>query len=225
MKKETSAQKGKKGRNANKGNNPKAGQKGRNGLAAIVEHKPHNSNMRKNVNKVNNTHNSNKRQNANNGNLVQIIESINTDQNGDLLKIFTGMAQVTRCCRQDVAFCEGVTFHQFLILDAVAKAKGIYMADLHKLLSVEKSTTTRLVEPLVKKGLVRREKADFDSRAVRLTLTAAGKTTHKNVMTCLTDFLNRVMGNIKADKRKDVLDSVRIFIEAIKSAAVGCNCQ
>jgi DNA-binding MarR family transcriptional regulator len=147
------------------------------------------------------------------------------DHNADLLEIFTGMAQVTRCCRQDVAFCEGVTFHQFMILDAVAKAKGIYMADLHKLLSVEKSTTTRLVEPLVKKGLVRREKADFDSRAVKLTLTVEGKSIHKRVMKCLTDFLNRVLGNIEADKRKDVLESVRIFIEAIRCSATGCNCR
>ncbi len=142
----------------------------------------------------------------------------------DLLEIFTGMAQVTRCCRQDVAFCEGVTFHQFAILDAMAKEKEIYMADLHKLLFVEKSTTTRLVDPLIKKGLVRREKADFDSRAAKLTLTAEGRATHKKVMKCLTDFLVRILGNIKADKRKDVLEAVKIFIEAIKDSATECSC-
>lgn len=146
-------------------------------------------------------------------------------QHSDLLEILTGMAQVTRCCRQDVAFCEGVTFHQFMILDAVAGAKEFYMADLHKLLSVEKSTTTRLVEPLIKKGLVRREKSDLDSRAVKLALTDEGRATHQRITNCLADFFERVLCNIGADKKKDVLESVRIFIEAIKNAANTCCCR
>ncbi|MGP8153657.1 MAG: MarR family winged helix-turn-helix transcriptional regulator [Smithella sp.] len=146
------------------------------------------------------------------------------NQNIDLLEIFTGMAQVTRCCRQDVAFCEGVTFHQFMILDAVAKAKEINMADLHKLLSVEKSTTTRLVNPLIKKGLIRREKADYDSRAIKFALTKKGSETHKKVLFCLTDFFQRVLGNMPTKKTKDVLQSVNIFITAIKNTNNGCSC-
>jgi DNA-binding MarR family transcriptional regulator len=146
------------------------------------------------------------------------------DPNIVLLEIFTGMAQVTRCCRQDVAFCEGVTFHQFMILDAVSKEKELYMADLHKILSVEKSTTTRLVNPLIKKELLRREKADHDSRAIKLSLTKEGKEIHKKVLLCLTDFFQRVLGNIPAKKRKDVLEAVNIFITAIKDSANSCCC-
>jgi hypothetical protein len=37
--------------------------------------------------------------------------------------LFIGISQVTRCCRQDAAFAGGVTFLQFMILDAVAKKK------------------------------------------------------------------------------------------------------
>ena len=93
------------------------------------------------------------------------------NQNTELMEIFMGLSQVTRCCRQDVAFCEGVTFHQFMILDAVAGKKEMQISDLHKLLAVEKSTTTRLVNPLIQKGLLRREKAQHDSRAATLILT------------------------------------------------------
>ena len=82
------------------------------------------------------------------------------NQNTELMEIFMGLSQVTRCCRQDVAFYEGVTFHQFMILDAVAEKKEMQISDLHKLLAVEKSTTTRLVNPLIKKGLI---KIDYDA--------------------------------------------------------------
>jgi DNA-binding MarR family transcriptional regulator len=151
--------------------------------------------------------------------LIQIKENTS-----ELLEVFGGLSQVLRCCCRDEAFCEGVTFHQFMILDAVAKEKELHMADLHKLLSVEKSTTTRLVNPLIKKGLIRRDKADHDSRAVKFTLTKDGRETHKKVLICLTAFFQKVLGNIPAKKRTDALESVKIFIKAIKNSANGCSC-
>jgi DNA-binding MarR family transcriptional regulator len=151
--------------------------------------------------------------------LIQIKENTK-----ELMDVLGGLSQVLRCCCRDEAFCEGVTFHQFMILDAVAKEKELHMADLHKILSVEKSTTTRLVNPLIKKGLIRRDKADHDFRAIKLTLTGKGKETHKNVQVCLTDFFQRVLGNIPAKKRADVLESVKMFITAIKNSANGCGC-
>ena len=142
----------------------------------------------------------------------------------ELLEVFGGLSQVLRCCCRDEAFCEGVTFHQFLILNAVAKDRELYMADLHKLLAVEKSTTTRLVNPLIKKGLLKRDKSGHDSRAVKLTLTKAGKETHQKVDVCLSNFFERVLGEIPAKKRSDVLKSVKIFIEAIRASANSCTC-
>lgn len=146
------------------------------------------------------------------------------EHDSGLMEIMAGMTQVMRCCCRDEAFCEGVTFHQFMILDAVAKAKELHMADLHDMLFVEKSTTTRLVTPLIKKGLMRREKASHDSRAVKLTLTIEGKKTHKKVHACMADFFQRVLGNIPVKQRSDVLESVKFFIAAIKNSANGCDC-
>ena len=144
--------------------------------------------------------------------------------NTDLLEVFGGLSQAMRSCCSDEAFCEGVTFHQFLILNAIAKGKELYMADLHKMLSVEKSTTTRLVNPLIKKGLVLRDKADHDSRAVKLTLTKSGRETHKKVQVCLNNYFQKMLVNIPASKRADVLKSVKIFITAIKNSAQSCEC-
>jgi DNA-binding MarR family transcriptional regulator len=146
-------------------------------------------------------------------------------QNAELMEIFTGMAQVTRYCRQDVAFCEGVTFHQFMILDAVARKKELNLADLHKLLAVEKSTTTRLVNPLIQKGLLMREKAQHDSRAITLILTEDGKKTHQKVSLCLAGFFQKVTQNIPQEKKGQILEAIRVFIKAINSAADYSCCQ
>ena len=143
----------------------------------------------------------------------------------ELMDVFSGLSQVMRCCCRDEAFCEGVTFHQFMILDAVAKSKELNMADLHQILSVQKSTTTRLVNPLLKKGLLLRDKADHDSRAVKLTLTKEGIETHKKVYLCLMDFFKNVTNSIPEEKKAEVLDCVNIFINAIKNSSNACSCS
>ena len=143
----------------------------------------------------------------------------------ELMDVFSGLSQVMRCCCRDEAFCEGVTFHQFMILDAVAKVKELNMSDLHQILSVQKSTTTRLVNPLIKKGLLRRDKTDHDSRAVKLTLTKQGIETHKKVWLCLMDFYQKVTNNIPEEKKEKVLECVNIFIDAIKNSSSACSCS
>ncbi len=136
-----------------------------------------------------------------------------------LLEVFTGLAQATRFLRQDQAFCEGVTFHQFLILDIIAQNKEIKMADLHRYLAVEKSTTTRMVDPLIKKKLLQRRANPEDLRAAYLALTKKGAEVHKNVRLCMIDFFQKVMGNVPSRKAQSVLSGVKLFIEAIKKYA------
>lgn len=143
-----------------------------------------------------------------------------------LIDVFVGLAQATRCFRQDTAFCGGVTFHQFIILNAAAKNKDLRISDLHSLLAVEKSTTTRLLNPLLEKGLLTREKSASDSRIFGLTLTKSGEETHRQVQLCLEEFFNKVAANLPAGKEENILQAVQIWINAIKNAAGVCNgCQ
>ncbi|HNZ64844.1 MAG TPA: MarR family winged helix-turn-helix transcriptional regulator [Smithella sp.] len=141
----------------------------------------------------------------------------------ELIDVLSGLAQVMRSCCRDEAFCEGVTFHQFMILDAVAREKELHMADLHQFLAVEKSTTTRLVSPLIAKGLLKREAAIHDSRAAKLVLTGKGNEIHQKILACLAGFFQRVMGKMPARKRTAMLESVKLFISSMKKSANGGN--
>ncbi len=141
-----------------------------------------------------------------------------------LMNLLIGLSQATRCCRQDTAFCEGVTFHQFIILDAVFKIKELPISDLHGILCVEKSTTTRLVNPLLQKGLLSRQRSGQDSRAFVLTLTKEGRTVHQKVRLCLEDFFNKITINLPAGKTDAIMDAVKTFLSAVKNAAGICDC-
>ena len=148
----------------------------------------------------------------------------NNDLHTEFIDILIGLTQATRCCRQDTAFCDGVTFHQFIILDAAAKNKELRISDLHSFLAVEKSTTTRLLNPLLAKGLLAKDKSASDSRAFVLALTREGRQTHRRVETCLTDFFNKVAGNLPAGQEENILANVRVLVNAIKNASGTCNC-
>lgn len=147
----------------------------------------------------------------------------NGKQDG-LMNVFVGLAQATRSFRQDAAFCEGVTFHQYIILDAVARNEELNISDLHRILSVEKSTTTRLVNPLIQKGLLTRQKSSRDSRAFVLRLTKEGRNTHQNVQLCLEGFFNKIADHLPGDRSDDILQSVQIFLNAVRNAAGICDC-
>jgi DNA-binding MarR family transcriptional regulator len=142
----------------------------------------------------------------------------------EIFEIIMSLSREIRCCSRDEAICQNVTFHQFIILDAVVKKKGLDLAELHKILSVEKSTTTRLVNPLIQKGLLRRDKAEHDSRAVKLTLTEAGMETHRKVWICLGGFFENITRHIPEERQAEVLEAVKVFTAAMREAAAQCRC-
>jgi len=142
----------------------------------------------------------------------------------DIFAVVMDIAREIRCCSQDETFYADVTFRQFCILDAVAEDGQLGLAELHDILAVEKSTTTRLVDPLIRKGMLARVKSPHDSRAVRLVLTEAGRETHRKVWSCLAGFFQTVDACLPGDRREAILEAVRRFAGALKEAAAQYSC-
>lgn len=150
------------------------------------------------------------------------------DQSTAVFHLLQDMGKVMRFFQSEAILCEGVTFAQFCILDHVSEHGGrLDLSELHGLLSVEKSTTTRMVDPLVKRGLIKREKTVHDSRAIELVLTAKGKDIHEKVWACVSGFIDGVLQHIPGDRRKGVLEALGVFIKSIRQCcggSTGCGC-
>jgi DNA-binding MarR family transcriptional regulator len=152
----------------------------------------------------------------------------------EMLSIIVELSKAVRCCRQDEVFCEGVTLGQFVILDTVAGGRKLNMASLHDVLAVDKSTTTRLVTPLINRGLVVRERAAHDSRAATLHLTPQGVKVHRDVWQCLLSFLRGIEEQLPEGGREAAIEGIRAFLEALQkvtlmrcggdSGPAGCRC-
>lgn len=151
------------------------------------------------------------------------ITTMNRDYR-NLLEILKCFARDIRCCSQGDTFFGDFTFQQFVILDIIAQRKELQLNDLHGLLAVEKSTTTRLVNPLIRRGFLKRTKAAHDSRAATLELTPEGKEVHKKVWSCLSLFFRGILRNMPSSKKSEVLDSAKILAKAIRTTIDETGC-
>jgi DNA-binding MarR family transcriptional regulator len=75
----------------------------------------------------------------------------------------------------------GLRSTQFTLLQALNQAPGISQKQLAGLLEIDSTTLTRTLAPLSRKGWLHTE-TGTDRRALRLSLTAAGKREYKRVL-------------------------------------------
>ncbi len=139
----------------------------------------------------------------------------------ELLTLIVELGRAGRGLQSGEVFCAGVTFTQFYILDLVAREGHLPLTRVHDELGVDKSTTTRLVAPLIERGLVERRCCATDARARDLVMTPAGTRELERVWRCLDDVLARVREELPADDA--LVASVRGFLDVVRRVcAPGC---
>ncbi len=134
------------------------------------------------------------------------------------------LGKALRIFQDGAVFCEDLTFTQFIILDHVMQQGRLPMSDLHALLAVEKSTTTRLVQPLVNRQVVIKEKSKSDSRVVELVITDEGRKLHKQVWECIAGFVQHLQETIPQDQREPVAESLGLFSRSLLSCCGKQGC-
>lgn len=134
------------------------------------------------------------------------------------------LSKVIRLCQTESVVCEAITFTQFSILDFVREKGTLEMSELHRLLAVEKSTTTRLVEPLVKRDLLKKVRALHDSRAVELVITDEGKSVYERVWSCIAGFLEEQIQEIPEKERLPMFKGMNTFISSFLRSCKDDTC-
>jgi DNA-binding MarR family transcriptional regulator len=67
-----------------------------------------------------------------------------------------------------------ITARQFAVLTAVAQHEGLSQTDLVRLTGIDRSTLADVVQRLLKRGIIEREKTSQDGRTYAVTLSAHG---------------------------------------------------
>jgi DNA-binding MarR family transcriptional regulator len=108
---------------------------------------------------------------------------------------------------------EEVTLPQYRALVVLASRGPQRVVDLAGFLDVTASTTTRMCDRLVRKGLIRRQRLSHDRRSVRVSISAAGRELVA-VVTRRRREVQAIVGRMSAPQREQLVTTLRMFAEA-----------
>ncbi|RZS87310.1 MarR family transcriptional regulator [Motilibacter rhizosphaerae] len=122
-----------------------------------------------------------------------------------------GRVLVGIAARSLVAHADDVTLPQLRALTLVRGKGPLRLSDLAAELEIDTSTATRLVDRLVRKGLLNRSVEAADRRALRLTLTPAGR----GLLRRMTEYRKRELRKILAQLSDEELVDLRAGMQAL----------
>ncbi len=112
--------------------------------------------------------------------------------------------------------CCGVTMAQCSAIMEIGSSGGLSVVDLASRMSLDKSTLSRTVENLSQLGLVNRDIDPLDRRFVSLTLTEQGSRVYTDINIAFDSYLSKVLESIQLDKKQQVIECLRLLIDAFE---------
>lgn len=122
-------------------------------------------------------------------------------------------ALVAVAARSLATVADDVTLAQYRVLVELASRGPQRVADLATVLGVDRSTATRMIDRLARKRLVTRRRVPSDRRAVRVSLSAEGRSLIAGVSRRRRAEIARILQRMPRDTRA-VLEALQAFASA-----------
>lgn len=113
-------------------------------------------------------------------------------------------------CGQPVTVAEAYTLME------LTRDHSLTQNELVQRLNLAKSTVSRLVDGLVRRGWVARRRNPGDGRGKLLSLTQEGQNVSATIAAAREQKFTRLLDQIPIDQRTTVLTSLEIIVEAIR---------
>jgi len=112
--------------------------------------------------------------------------------------------------------CFGVTMSQCMTLELLHQRGRCSVRELAEGLALDTSTVTRVVDVLVRDGLVRRARDEKrDRRRVFVSLSERGRRLAKKLQASADEYCARILERIPRDRHAGVLDALLLVVTAI----------
>ena len=123
-------------------------------------------------------------------------------------------ALVAVAARSLAQVTDDVTLAQYRALIEVASRGPLRLADLALALRVDRSTATRICDRLIRRGLVSRRRLADDRRAVRISLTPAGRELVAEVSHHRRAEIGQIVARVPEHEQPMVVQALRAFAQA-----------
>jgi DNA-binding MarR family transcriptional regulator len=118
---------------------------------------------------------------------------------------------------RDRICCHDISVTQCHTLEMLVEHGPMRLNDLTERLFLDKSTTSRVVRTLVKKGYVKQHADPSDRRATALSATRAGRNLCARITDDLVDQQKDLLADLDSDVRAGVVDVIRRLARAADS--------
>jgi DNA-binding MarR family transcriptional regulator len=111
--------------------------------------------------------------------------------------------------------CCGITLAQCHALVEIGRSNALSLVELTAILDLDKSTTSRTVDSLVRRSLAERQTDPANRRYVVISLTSAGSKLFCRIEKEMSRYFAQVLAQIPEDKQSQVLESLQILTDAV----------
>jgi MarR family transcriptional regulator, organic hydroperoxide resistance regulator len=119
--------------------------------------------------------------------------------------------------------CQGLTLSQCHTLDVLSKNGNLTMNGLSRQMGLAKSTMTRIVNTMVRRGWLERRRDQEDQRWVSVRLTAEGRKMSETVTHSSREYVRRILKNLPQEKIPELVESLKWIIRSVEKE-VRCSC-
>ncbi len=135
---------------------------------------------------------------------------------GDFKLLVSQLIRKLNTIERDEKDCCGVTTTQAYTIEMLARNGKLPMKELSRKLGVAVSTMTRIIDVMVRNGLVKRKINPKDRRSVLVELTTKGIYVSRKLKCTTEDYFREIFNKIPDDKRVATIEDLNTLLAAIK---------
>jgi len=142
------------------------------------------------------------------------------------LQIYQALSELARRYQfrnRDEVCCYGLTVSQCYAMEALSESGKMPSSDLATKLGLDLSSTTRLVDQLVKKRLVSRSRSADDARIREIQITDSGSRLVGRIQQDMVSLVEESLKDFPAEVRKSLPDALRNLARALRECSVPQN--
>ncbi len=131
------------------------------------------------------------------------------------------LVKLYQCCDRVCLTSRGVGASQGYTLLSIPREGSLSMQNLSTVMGLASSTTTRIVDQLVRKGLVRRKSDRADRRVVKVELTVHGQELWQTLDRELQEFFKNAFTEIQEEERARIIQALEQITQTMEKALEG----
>lgn len=135
-----------------------------------------------------------------------------------LHRVLVDLKRVYQFRDRDQICCHDISVTQYWALEALQRNGTLTLNELAAELYLDKSTASRVVDALERKGYVKRSRHQGDGRALALTATPAGRRLFKRIEADIVGYERRLLAEFDHEVRSSL---VRLLGRLVEVAAAG----